>query len=106
MKTKLLRKVRKRYSITYEEDSTFYKDVAYGTYDIMFLRDNESCYRYRATFVGKAPSKNHKCFETKEEAFKYCHSLLCKWMLSDYSNYGVRRNAVRKLKKEKLWYNP
>lgn len=104
MKTKLLRKVRKRYSIVFEKNSTYFKDVINGTWDFVQLIDKDFAYRQTTVFVSKKPKSNGKVFETKEEAFQYLHDVLTKWILKDYAHLGVRRNKTRNIR-EKLWYN-
>jgi hypothetical protein len=103
MKTKLLRRVRRRYSIEYREKSDFYESVLYGLWDIMFLWDNTEEYRRIPVFIGKKPPSSDLFFETKEEAFEYLRNRLCEWIARDYKHAGVRRNkTINKI--EKLWW--
>lgn len=103
MKTRLLRKIRKRYSIEYRENSDFYESVVSGLWNIMFLWDNDDSYRRIPVFIGKKPNSSDLFFETKEEGFEYLRKRLCQWIAKDYKSAGTRRNKnINKI--EKLWY--
>ena len=68
MKTKLLRKVRKRYSIVYEEKSTYFQDVISGFWNFMYLQDNTNTYRRSLVFVGTKPNTKDEIVPSKKEA--------------------------------------
>jgi len=84
MKTKLLRKVRKRYSIEYFPVRNCVEIVCHTEIDDFYLHKVD---------ISKDVSK--------EEAYKKCHERLLLIILESYKEYGTRRN-----KSIKLWYNP
>ena len=88
MKVKLLKKIRKRYSIIYYPngvyiDNDFYK----GPLTVLYDKQNE----YRTKI-----SSSHK-----QQAYKELYSLLIKWIDKDYSKYRKRKKNIIE---ETLWY--
>lgn len=84
MKTKLLRKVRKQYSIQY------------------YLRTNKIIVEQHLIGVNiELYSITVGAFYSKEEAYKECLNQLQKCIVTAYQSQSTRRN-----KSIKLWYNP
>lgn len=96
MKTKLLRKVRKRYSIVYYPNGfKTHMDTIYS--ECVVLNDSKCSFNARMTVFQMTRF-------TKEEAFSILRIKLIKWIRNDYDHLGIRKNKLRKIK-EKLWYN-
>lgn len=94
MKTKLLRKVRKRYSIEY---------FPYGTIDsngnpikgpLIMLSDKKAWLRYLYLKVDRS---------SYDTAYAQLQDTLMDWILYDYKSYGTRRNK-KSQNSIKLWY--
>ena len=87
MKTKLLKKVRSRYSITY-----YPKGVIIGNTflegPITALGDSKDSWRIKYTFL------------PKQEAYVELYSVLVKWIRKDYSPYMKSKPGIS----EQLWY--
>lgn len=87
MKTKLLKKIRKRYTITHYPDGVYWKkQFIKGPYTVLW--DNDDVYRYEIT-----------C-ETKDNAYNLLYLKMKRWIELDYGPYKRQRNR----KVEKLWY--
>lgn len=102
MKTRLLRKIRKRYSIDYWPNG--YQDD-YSTYpECMRLVDYNSPWhtREKILIIGDKVLKTDKIW-TQELALTYLRGLLMVWIRNDYQSLGVRRNKLKRIK-QKLWY--
>ena len=92
MKVKLLKKIRKRYSITYYPDGGF---VFGGWESIPFilLEDNNNSFRN----IRYSLLKNY----TKEMVYISAWEEMRKWIRKDYKTERKRRN----IKVEKLWFS-
>jgi hypothetical protein len=88
MKVKLLKKIRKRYSITHYPNGVYlYGDFCKGPLTI--LTDSESQYRWESLEIGK------------EEAYKKLYKLLLEWIQKDYGTFKSKRRVITS---EQLWY--
>jgi hypothetical protein len=106
MKTKLLKKIRKRYTITYHPEQVWVYGHRYVG-DCLILRDTTDSMR---SICGIEITKNkpfQKWFSlqaaTKEEARKLMLEVLCKWIERDYHE---TRTRVTRESSELLWYKP
>ena len=88
MKVKLLRKVRKRYSITHYPNGLYMSDIFYAG-PISILWDNNNEYRWRMNG------------SLKESAYCKLYAELLEWIQKDY---GPSKGRTRKLTSEQLWY--
>jgi len=101
MKTKLLRKIRKRYEINYYPNGY---DFGSG-YDT-----NTECVALIDTgfWTFKASPIIHRVFlvggTSKEYGFKECLNQLNNIIINKYDYYGTRRNKKLEKKEEKLWH--
>jgi hypothetical protein len=87
MKVKLLKKIRKRYTITHYPDGVYWrKDFIKGPYTVLW--DNEDSWRYETS-----------C-QNKDEAYKFLYLKMKRWIELDYGPIKSKRN----LKVETLWY--
>ncbi len=87
MKVKLLRKIRKRYSIThYPNGRYFFGDWHEGVITVL----TDSHFSYRVT----------TCSQPKEIAYKALTERLMEWIRKDYQTPRKRRNITS----EKLWH--
>lgn len=94
MKTKLLRKVRKRYSIEYFPlGLEMFQEFVEGP--VMILYDYG---------LGRGPITCDLRKKNKEEAYNYLYGFLTEWIAYDYKEFGTRRNKKLKESKIKLWY--
>jgi hypothetical protein len=89
MKVKLLRKIRKRYSITHYPNG-YYQDKDFFEGPITILRDSEDSWRYLALY------------HTKSEAYDILYKTLLHWIEKDYDKL---RSKKTKITSEVLWYN-
>lgn len=106
MKTKLLKKARKRFAIIhypngYTLDGTLF-DV-----DVVVLTDEEDA-GYRTRYVQINPIEGDRPFcdrsaTSVEEATDMLKKMLINRLREENKHMGSKRN---KLKKTKLWYNP
>ena len=88
MKAKLLKKIRKRYTITYYANGVFlYDDFFEGP--ITVLEDKQSSYRAVAS-----------C-KQKQEAYEDTYAKLLEWIQKDYGTFKNRRKNIIS---EQLWY--
>jgi hypothetical protein len=88
MKVKLLKKIRKRYSITHYPNGCFmWGSFQKGT--ITLLTDKNDSWRWEGSWIGK------------EEAYGEMYSKLLKWIQQDY---GTFKSAKLKITSEQLWY--
>ena len=88
MKVKLLKKIRKRYSITHYPNGVFLHGDFYKG-PITIIEDSENSYRYRIND------------EEKSLAYKELYPILLKWIQKDYGTFKSRRHRITS---EKLWY--
>ena len=89
MKTKLLKKVRKRYSITYyPKGANFFGHVF--TKPVTILTDADDEWRSELLHGGKP------------EAFEGLHQILVRWIKKDYATTKSKKS--QKLPSEQLWY--
>jgi hypothetical protein len=78
MKVKLLKKIRKRYSITHYPNGVFlYGDFEEGP--LTLLTDSENKYRLKT-------SKNKK-----SEAYENLYTMLMKWIEKDYGPFNSKK---------------
>lgn len=88
MKVKLLKKIRKRYSIVYYPNGVYlYDDFFKGPLTVLY--DNENDYR------AKISSSD------KQKAYKELYTMLLKWIEKDY---GPFKSKKKKITSETLWY--
>lgn len=104
MKTKLLRKVRKRYSIVYKSSHKFPPIICDGTWEVIILIDRDNNYNDKYFFIEDAPFIGDEKYENKEKGHKAAMESLNKWILRHYAHLGTRRNKLYN-KQEKLWFN-
>lgn len=88
MKVKLLKKIRKRYSITHYPNGVFLAGDFYKG-PITILEDSESSYSWESSIL------------EKEVAYKKLYKILLSWIQKDYGTFKSRRH---KITSEKLWY--
>lgn len=88
MKVKLLKKIRKRYSIVHYPNGT-YLDGNYYKEPITILYDEQNPYR----------TKINNSY--KEQAYRELYTVLIKWINKDYSEYRKRKKNITQ---EILWY--
>jgi hypothetical protein len=87
MKVKLLKQIRKRYTITHYPDGVYWGDNWHqGPYTVLY--DNNKNWRY---FTSHEP---------KDIAFKKFKGIMMEWIESDYKTSRKRKYV----KVEKLWY--
>ena len=82
MKVKLLKKIRKRYSITHYPNGTYmYGEFVEGP--VTILRDSSSTCRYD--------------FSSKEkiQAYRNLHDTLLKWIEQDYGPFRSKKSKIR-----------
>ena len=88
MKVKLLKKIRKRYSIVYYPNGVYlYDDFFEGPITVLYDSENE----YRT----KISSSD------KQKAYKELYTMLLKWIEKDY---GPFKSKKKKITSETLWY--
>ena len=88
MKTKLLRKIRKRYDITHYPNGRY----LWGEFEkdaLTILSDNQDSWRYKIST------------KDKKEAYDALYEILLKWIEKDYGNLRSKRS---KIVEEKLWW--
>lgn len=88
MKVKLLKKIRKRYSIIYYPNGVYLDNDFYDG-PITLLYDKQNDYRTKI-------SSAHK-----EQAYGLLYEMLLKWIEKDYSKYRKRKKNIIE---EILWY--
>jgi hypothetical protein len=88
MKVKLLKKIRKRYSIIYYPNGVYLDNDFYDG-PITVLYDTQNDYRTKI-------SSAHK-----EQAYGLLYGMLLKWIKKDYSKYRKRKKNIIE---EILWY--
>jgi hypothetical protein len=89
MKVKLLKKIRKRYSITHYPNGVFlYGDFEEGP--VTLLTDHKSCYAAWSISRGE-----------KSKAYKELYAKLVRWIEKDYGPFNSKK---RKITSETLWY--
>lgn len=87
MKVKLLKIIRKRYSITHYPNGRYFSGD-YVDYPVTVLEDKEDSWRYK---ISSSP---------KEEAYKELLERMRVWIEKDYKISRKRKN----IKEEKLWW--
>ena len=88
MKVKLLKKIRKRYTMTHYPNGVYlYGDFNKGP--LTMLEDSGNSYRYRVS------SKE------KSIAYKELYPILIEWIQEDYGTFKSKRIVITS---EKLWY--
>ena len=88
MKVKLLKKIRKRYSITHYPNG-YYIGGTWCDNEFTILDDSEDPWRYKINY------------SSKENAYKELVVLLREWIEEDYRISRKRKNN----QKQKLWFN-
>lgn len=87
MKVKLLKQIRKRYTITHYPDGVYWGNYwEKGPFTILY--DKDKSYRYKVSH------------ESKEFAFDYFRKMMMEWIEADYKTSRKRKYV----KVEKLWY--
>lgn len=94
MKTKLLRKVRKRFSVHWNE----YKKVFYLK-DKNKIIYSQPLFKYITNVVSGDTYGTHISI-SKDEAYNFIFDHLSYLISHEYFKYGIRRN-----KSTKVWYN-
>lgn len=88
MKVKLLKKIRKRYSIVYYPNGFYlYEDFFKGPITVLY--DNTNEYRTKVSS------------SVKWKAYEELYSMLLKWIEKDY---GPFKSKKKKITSETLWY--
>ena len=88
MKVKLLKKIRKRYSITHYPNGVFlWNDFHKGP--LTLIRDRDNSYRYNISSLEKQP------------AYDKLYKKLLEWIQQDYGTFKSKRV---KIVSEELWY--
>lgn len=88
MKVKLLKKIRKRYSMIHYPDGVYmFDDFQKGPLTI--LKDNRNDWRFKSSFM------------PKEKAYNYLHGFLMYWIEKDYGPFKSKR---KQYPSEVLWY--
>jgi len=88
MKVKLLKKIRKRYSITHYPNGCY----LFGEFEegpITFLEDSQNEWKSKWTK------------QRKKEAYKHLYTTLLQWIEEDYGTFRSNRKTIIK---ETLWY--
>lgn len=88
MKVKLLKKIRKRYSITHYPNGCF----LWGEFQkgpLTILEDNQNSWRFKASNL------------PKNQAYEKLYKFLMYWIEADY---GPFNNKTKKITSETLWY--
>jgi len=88
MKVKLLKKVRKRYTITHYPNG-LYMDTSFYRGPLTILVDNHKDWRMMSSQL------------PKKEAYEYFYKRMIDWMQKDY---GPSKGRLKKLTSEQLWY--
>lgn len=101
MKIKLLKKIRKRFSITYySKEISLWDSTYYG--QCMVLQDSHSEYRNKYVEIC-TPDKYQNFFSdqalTKEDAKNLLLAKLIKWIKQDYRHTRKTKQTI-----EKIWY--
>lgn len=97
MKTKLLKKVRKRFSIEYYPNGRYIYGIFSET-PMVCLIDKEDSNNFDYFTVG---------IYTKEEVYNILIEKLINIIRKEYSKYGTRRNKIKREKTDngiKLWW--
>jgi hypothetical protein len=100
VKTKLLRKVRKKFEINYYPNG----------YDFGDYETNNECVAVinKSVWFG-SPIVDHPFFisndTSKDEAYKKCYELLVEFIMWYYASKGTRRNKKLEKTTEKFWYS-
>lgn len=109
MKTKLLKKIRKRYTIVYYPKEYIRWDKKYKG-ECMVLYDKQETYRTLVVDIIKIDDpkvynynmlSNH-FVRNKEDAKNYLIFKLTDWIISDYKHTRTRNNRQGE---ELIWYN-
>lgn len=103
MKTKLLRKVRKRFEINYYPNGYYFTDNDKLNSECVVLIDNSCIISSRVIYKSWDSSWSNRKF-TKEVGYKECYEKLKSQILHSYEKYGTRRNKKLEKIEEKLWY--
>ena len=88
MKVKLLKKIRKRYTIIHYPNGV-YLDNDFYKGPLTLLYDTQNDYRTKISH------------SYKEQAYRELYSLLIKWIEKDYIKYRKRKKNIIE---ETLWY--
>lgn len=99
MKTKLLRKVRKRFEINYYPNGYDFGGEIYSDHECMIVIDKAFCI-WSATPIRYKRNE----WESKEEAYDECYKQLLSLIRNIYYDKGTRRNKKLKKAEEKLWH--
>jgi hypothetical protein len=89
MKVKLLKKIRKRYSITHYPNGVFISNEFFKG-PITILKDNQNSFRSELSW-----------FFSPQQAYKELYPELIRWIEKDY---GPFRSKTSKITQEKIWY--
>jgi len=105
MKVKLLKKVRKRFSIIHAPDGIFLDNQHYN-YNLFYLTDKSNFYsntycQLKRNTVGKPFCSDG--FETKEECIGYLLGRILKRLR--YEGYTSRKDRSIMNNQNKVWYN-
>jgi hypothetical protein len=105
MKTKLLKKIRKRFSIThYPKGITLFGE--YYNHDIFRLSDSEDSYYDRYCELKQAKDAQRFCDihgETEEECVDILKTCIIKKLNREYLSLGSKCNT--RIQTKKVWYN-
>jgi len=88
MKVKLLKKIRKRYSIIHYPNGVYlYGDFVKGP--VTLLEDRNDSWRWKMSD------------KVKQQAYKQLYDILLRWIEQDY---GPFKSSKTKITSEQLWY--
>ena len=105
MKTRLLKKIRKRYKIKYYPNHLYWwGNVYYG--EFVILHDNNNGYRkcvieIKSDITDITDSRGFNSEKSKNDAKKIFMDTLSKWIKNDYAH--IKKNKKQKI--ENIWYN-
>jgi len=107
MKTKLLKKVRKRFDIIHMPEGFTYGDSVYD-YNLYRLVDSTNSFFERYAQLGHKPNSDlqycdkSRIFETGEECINYLKGVIISRLRSE--GYMSTKDIKRKSKHKKVWY--
>lgn len=106
MKIKLLKKIRKQYTIIhYPTQFRHYDSTYYG--NCMVLYDNENSHNMNGIEIGVKNQNwfnRNKIVVNEQEAKQYLINIILKRVRNNYFNYSIK-NKRETNKQKKIWYN-
>lgn len=109
MKTRLLKKIRKRFVIYYYPDGyvTKYHDLQGMYYQVIDKKYEDSIFQRRKRVVVIPGEQNisNNIYRSHEDALNACKNWIVNQVREEYYKYSVKPKNVLS-KKQKVWYNP